>query len=1054
MKKIVIILLALQLFIGPNVVLAEGLIESEAIIESSTSNGVSSDEVEVDIEPVADIKAEEVDLLESKNVEILEAPTAEELLAFAASQHSSSDRIREYIKGYQLFPSDNRFVIGINDSVISLLRWARQQHQDGRFDTAIGRYEYILEAPQLEDHLRLETEVRLKFAKQLKQVPTADRMNILARNEGTSSARLSFYIEGHIIYPTDNRFVNGINSNARSLLNWASQQHVNGRFDVAIGRYEFILEAPSVVTNIREETINRLRYAEEGKYPPELLYEAAMSQSTSSARLELLFEGYQMFPQDKRFEQGIHTNVRSLLNWTIRQHGDSKFEVAVGRYEYILSSPVLEEGIRIEVDTRLKYALENKLIPTANQLNTMARNETTSSARLAMYIEGHLLYSNDSRFVNGINSNVRSLLNWASQQHIDGRFEVAIGRYEFILAAPSVWRSLRQETERNLNYAKKEKYPPDLLYDIAMSQSASSARLELLIEGYHMYPDDKRFEQGILTNIRSLLNWTVRQHADGRYDVAIGRYEFILSSPVLEKEVKEEVEIRLKYAGSGKRIPTANQFNTLAANEVTSSGRLLLYVEAYTLYPSDRRFIEGINSSASSLLRWASQQHNLERYDTAIGRYQVILQSPRLRKEIERETRIKLSYAEEGKKIPTASQLLQRASNETTSSARLELYGDGYLLYPGDESFLEGIADSARSLLKWTESRQRLGEFDRAVDRYLFIAQTQGVPRGVQSLANHRLQQAKNGIRTDNAKKVVNAKVQNYSYEQMRKDIQSLQAMYPYLVETRVIGKSLDNRNIYAVKLGHGETEVFFNASNHAREHMTTNVVMKMMDEYAFAYSTANSFNGYDVRKVLDQTSIWFVPMWNPDGVTLVQQGPQALSSKLAQEAIRINGGSRNFSGWKANARGVDLNRQFPALWNTITDNPGRPSPSHYKGPKPLSEPEVIAVYNFVLSRDFKTAVSYHSSGEVIYSRQPGHVALLVSRKTGYPIIDLTRSTSGGGFSDWFVLFHKKPGITPEISPFVGPRPVPVSNWDRVWRQNDTVGLLVAVEAYQNRNNR
>ncbi len=303
-------------------------------------------------------------------------------------------------------------------------------------------------------------------------------------------------------------------------------------------------------------------------------------------------------------------------------------------------------------------------------------------------------------------------------------------------------------------------------------------------------------------------------------------------------------------------------------------------------------------------------------------------------------------------------------------------------------------------------------------------------------------------------RKIVNGR-QNYSYNQMVSDIRELEERYPNIVETTVIGQSLDGRDIYAVKLGRGSTEVFFNASSHAREHMTTNVLMKMMDEYAYAYANGNSIDGYNVQRTLNRTSIWFVPMWNPDGVTLVQDGPGGInSSSLANEAVRINNGSTNFTSWKANVRGVDINRQFPALWDTISGDPGRPSESHYKGPNPLSEPEARAVYDFVLTRDFKTALSYHSSGEVIYTRHPGHVANIVSNKTGYNIVDLTWSNSGGGFSDWFVLEQGKPGLTPEISPYVGDRPVPLSNWNRVWNQNDSVGLIVADEAYRNRNSR
>ncbi|MDE5414009.1 peptidoglycan-binding protein [Alkalihalobacterium chitinilyticum] len=290
----------------------------------------------------------------------------------------------------------------------------------------------------------------------------------------------------------------------------------------------------------------------------------------------------------------------------------------------------------------------------------------------------------------------------------------------------------------------------------------------------------------------------------------------------------------------------------------------------------------------------------------------------------------------------------------------------------------------------------------------------------------------------------------NYGYSQMQKDIDLLTFFYPGLIETRVIGKSVDGRNIYAIKLGHGKKEVFFNGSHHAREHMTTNVLMKMIDEYARAYVGHTTIGSYNVRTVLNDVSIWFVPMVNPDGVMLVQQGARA--AKNPSQVVLYNRGSHNFAGWKANIRGVDLNRQYPALWNTITNDPGRPSASNYKGKAPLTEPEAKALYDFTKSRKFMTAISYHSSGEVIFTRfnQEPHsrkLAFGVSRITGYQPIDLQRSQSGGGFTDWFILQQKKPALTPEISPHVGPRPVPLANWNKIWRENRTVGLYIADEA-------
>lgn len=293
-----------------------------------------------------------------------------------------------------------------------------------------------------------------------------------------------------------------------------------------------------------------------------------------------------------------------------------------------------------------------------------------------------------------------------------------------------------------------------------------------------------------------------------------------------------------------------------------------------------------------------------------------------------------------------------------------------------------------------------------------------------------------------------------YTYDQMVKDLTSLQNLYPGHVKTKIIGKSVDQRNIYAVKLGTGKKEIFLNSSHHAREHMTTNVLMEMLDQYALAYATNQTYEGYQIKDILDDTSIWFVPMVNPDGVTLVQKGYQ--TAKNPSEVLRLNNYSKDFSSWKANIRGVDLNRQYPADWANIRNTAISPGYMNYKGLAPLTEPEVKAIYEFTNQHQFKTTVAYHSSGEIIYwhYKNPSstywrdqQIAKNVGNITGYTLISPSINPSGGGYKDWFILDKKMPSLTIEISPYTNQKPVPMKYWNSIWQENKTVGIYLAKEA-------
>ena len=289
--------------------------------------------------------------------------------------------------------------------------------------------------------------------------------------------------------------------------------------------------------------------------------------------------------------------------------------------------------------------------------------------------------------------------------------------------------------------------------------------------------------------------------------------------------------------------------------------------------------------------------------------------------------------------------------------------------------------------------------------------------------------------------------------EEMTYLLHVVAALYPEFTKLEQIGKSVEGTPMYAMKIGNGKKEVLLDGSLHAREHMTTNVVIEMIDTYSIHYENKSVYGGYNVRQTLDQTAIWFIPMMNPDGVKLVQTGPKSM--KNGPLATKINGNS-NFNRWKSNIRGVDLNDNFASGWDKITGGHKKPAYMAYKGPKAFSEPESQAFRDFVKKHKFKTYISYHSSGQIMYwfnyqkkveSKRDQALAKTLSKLTGYKVMPPQYLPGSGASADWFIQETKMPGITLEISPYVGDNPVPLSKWDAIWRQNNKVGLYLAQEA-------
>ena len=113
---------------------------------------------------------------------------------------------------------------------------------------------------------------------------------------------------------------------------------------------------------------------------------------------------------------------------------------------------------------------------------------------------------------------------------------------------------------------------------------------------------------------------------------------------------------------------------------------------------------------------------------------------------------------------------------------------------------------------------------------------------------------------------------------------------------------------------------------------------------------------------------IYVLPLVNPDGVRLVLDGVDWFKCSATRTfAVGINDGSTNFSQWKANALGVDLNVNFDALWGEGTQNVFCPSSGNFVGYYPNSERETRLLIDFADAVQPNITLSYHTKGEVIF---------------------------------------------------------------------------------------
>lgn len=152
-----------------------------------------------------------------------------------------------------------------------------------------------------------------------------------------------------------------------------------------------------------------------------------------------------------------------------------------------------------------------------------------------------------------------------------------------------------------------------------------------------------------------------------------------------------------------------------------------------------------------------------------------------------------------------------------------------------------------------------------------------------------------------------------FSYNVMISNINFLVEKYSFL-NLNYIGKSVLGKPIPCIKIGSGNKEIFYSASYHANEWITSLILIKFIEDFCIAYSNNSNIFGYDSRKIFEDCSVYIVPMVNPDGVDLVLDVyPLNSTSYLHAKSIASNYPNIPFpDGWKANINGVDLNNYQP----------------------------------------------------------------------------------------------------------------------------------------------
>lgn len=168
-----------------------------------------------------------------------------------------------------------------------------------------------------------------------------------------------------------------------------------------------------------------------------------------------------------------------------------------------------------------------------------------------------------------------------------------------------------------------------------------------------------------------------------------------------------------------------------------------------------------------------------------------------------------------------------------------------------------------------------------------------------------------------------------HDYYQTESYLDSLHILYPNLTKKKVIGYSVQGKNLSAFLVSdypdsdEAEPEIKFGATIHGDEPVGTENSLKLISYLLDNYGTDDS-----ITWLVDNTEIWFIPIANPDG---------------------------RQAGTRYNAHGVDLNRNYPVPDGSIGED------GTYSW-----EPETEAMIDFCCDHNFVISTMYHGGSLVV----------------------------------------------------------------------------------------
>jgi g-D-glutamyl-meso-diaminopimelate peptidase len=223
-------------------------------------------------------------------------------------------------------------------------------------------------------------------------------------------------------------------------------------------------------------------------------------------------------------------------------------------------------------------------------------------------------------------------------------------------------------------------------------------------------------------------------------------------------------------------------------------------------------------------------------------------------------------------------------------------------------------------------------------------------------------------------------------------------------VSHKVIGVSVEGRKIEAYTYGSGDKHIVFVGGMHGGYEWNSALLAYQFIDYLN--------NNHAV--VPSSLTVTVIPTVNPDGIYAVtgKEGRFTSADVSTDEQILISG--------RFNAHEVDLNRNFDCKWQPKSTWQTKTTSA---GTSAFSEPETIAIRNFILADNPEAVIFWHSQSNAVYASEcengilPETLDIMsaYAQVSGYPAIKTFDAYAVTGDAEGWLASINIPAITVEL---------------------------------------